>query len=245
MTKAILPIISYPSKQEEFNSSGISRRPPDCTSCKMNFLTTGFVPDKVPKNPKLAFLLMSPYSDDAVERIPLAGNMGYVIRGLCAECGVDYDKDVLVSHAMRCFVPMKSQARDPNGKIKRLYLEAGAYNCRAYDYFHGNEKRELVPKGIVDWRPTHYICTFEFKKLFEQPAYKILMKADISKALRVSSASCRPVVVFGGELAKLVMPWVNEGGLKMWRGSLDEWQWRPGLSLEPEKTNGMFKRPKR
>ncbi len=229
-----LHILGY-QDSTKFRSSGVAKRPADCNSCKLNYLTTGFVPDKVPSKPRVAFLLLAPYADDANERLPLAGNMGYVVKNLSRECGLDYDKDVIVSYIIRCFAPLKSEARDPNRKLKKTYLEQGCYNCRAYDYFKGNSQRELIPGGIADWNPTHYIPTYEFGKIFEQPAYKILITTDIKKAVEASAEGKRPVVIFGSEAAKLVLPWVEEGGIKMWRGSLEEWTWKPSKAPEPPK----------
>jgi hypothetical protein len=216
-------------------STGPAAKPESCRNCRLFTTTTGIVLDSIRPEHKIALIFLSPTSDEINARTPLAGGMGWFIQRVVAAAGIP-SGSFGVSYLFRCFADRKH--RDNYGKLKISTITDGFQGCRAHDW-SSKYASEIHTTGIRDWSPDVYIPTYEAQKGLVEPAFALLVREDLEKAQRLVVAGRRPAVVFGSPAAKLLMPWMEQAGMKMWRGSAESFTWEPSVdrkNVEPMKT---------
>lgn len=179
----------------------------------------GFVPDWVPKAPKVAILLAKPESDDVVNFEAGTGPRGrFLINVLLSEAGLTRD-DVIIANVLRC-----SSWGYPTGADAKRAESA----CRNFDTYTGaNGKIVKLPESLEAWSPNVFIPTFDVGKTLEIGAFYALALEDIRKAIRFSNSGYRPLLLFGSEPTFFLAPWLEgKGGIRNWRGHWWEGDWR-------------------
>lgn len=224
MSQPLIKLISLKPKLEP-HVTGPAQKPESCRNCRLFTTTTGIVLDNISPAHKIALVFLSPSADDVNNRAPLSGGMGYFVRRVVQAAGIDL-RDAGVTYLFRCFAD--SRHRDKYGKMKQATIDDGFTGCRAHDWssYYDNETHL---KGIRDWSPDVYIPTYEPQKGMVEPAFALLVREDLEKAQRLLVAGRRPAVVFGSPASKLLMPWMEDGGMRMWRGSAESFTWAPSI----------------
>lgn len=216
-----------------------AEKPSSCRNCRLNTLTTGITLDHIPDGAKIILLFLAPSRDEINLRKPLAGGMGYFIMNLAKAAGFK-PWEVGVSYIFRCYAG--SDLRDRNGKIREAVIHDGLSGCRAHDWSRGEESTlKTISGGVRDWGADVYIATFEASKGFIQPAFALLTRNDLKKARELADTGRKPCVVFGSAAMKAIMPWTNDGGLKLWRGSAEEFTWTPKVDRVGVEVPEVFK----
>lgn len=217
-----------------------NKQPDWCwNNCPMAYTATGFVPDHVPSNPKLALILARPESDDATDGAVLSSGYGrFFYAAFMKPLGLNAG-DVLVSHVLRCH-----KRQFPTGRDKITACRA----CRHWDgarASYDDNKPEFVNKSIEDWNPNIYLATFDIKDMLSTGAYQALGLADMRKALRFAAEGHRPAVIFGSEALFTIAPWLDgSGGIKNWRGHWWQGSWKWQTTLSESARTVTYKKPK-
>jgi hypothetical protein len=213
-TPAPVPIATSPAE-----------KPSSCRNCRLFTQTSGIVLDCIPPTAKAIFLFLSPSKDEINERRPLAGGMGFFVQNLARATGFGVG-EYGVSYIFRCYAGEK--LRDKNWKLNDATIKDGFHGCRVHDHSSmAPTEWVTLPTGVRDWAPDTYIATFEPSKGFLQPAFAIMTRKDMRKARELAEQGKRPCVIFGSPAMKLMMPWSEDGGMKMFRGSAEEFTWEP------------------
>lgn len=189
-------------------SVGVAPKPPYCkNSCKMSYLSTGFVEDSVGVNAKLAIMLPYPNKDSAIENRPLSGGFGaWFLHEFIYPFGLKMD-DLLVSHTLRCTPPWKKTGAYPTGKLKGQCEGA----CRHWD------------GGLKGWEPDFFVVTVDPQDIFNLTAYYRQFKRDVEKAIKFMKEGYKPILLCGNEPTRLVFQTIEgNGGVKSWRGHISE-----------------------
>jgi uracil-DNA glycosylase len=196
----------------------LAEKPAACSSCEYRSIGFGFVPDHVPENPKVAFLLEAPGADESLQRKPTVGAAGYTLQRMVEEVGWNYWQDVLIANVLHCRPPDNNY---PVGSLKILAQN----NCRQY---HNYGNLTLTPGGLNGFKPTHFLFTIHPSFLLRQWTYTRLMKnrcfanfGDLTKAKRLTEQGHKLVVVFGDKAKNFLFPNSYSGGILKWRGHHD------------------------
>lgn len=209
---------------------GVAQKPDFCyNACPRAYEGTGFVPDWVPRYPKLAVMIDKPDGDSATDRMPMAGGYGgFFWAAIARECGFKKE-DVILSHVLRCY-----SREYPTGSDQKAAERA----CRNWDNYAGKKGLPAEGDSLITWAPNLFIATFPLDKMVEIGAYYSLALQDFRKALRFADAGYRPMVLMGTEALLVVAPWLQgRGGEKSWRGHWweGEWKWQ-----QPQASSGRF-----
>lgn len=204
---------------ENLPSAGLTVKPAYCfASCPRAYSASGFVPDYVPENPRIAVVQALPASDDALYSIPFSGGYGRMFWAVFGKQFGLRKEDVLVSTLLRCH----SKGNYPTG----VDVPRAERACRHWDYY-AHAGRGLAASGLrslATWNPNWYTTTFGLDKIVEIDAFMALAIEDFRKALRFQKAGFRPCVLLGTEVLRVVAPWLS-GGVKDWRGHWWEGSW--------------------
>lgn len=214
-----LKVLGQPEQPMDTTASpGAAKKPDWCfNNCPRATIGSGFVPDWVPEKPKIAFFFSHPAKDDVGEREPLRGGMGRYFWASVGRATGLTKEDVILSNVLRCYT-----WQYPVGKETKIMEHA----CRHWDNFQGNGSIPVPGKrSLVTWKPNLFIPTFGLDKMIEIGAFEALAIADIKKALRFAEEGYRPVVLMGTEAMGVAAPWLG-GGMKNWRGTWWEGDWR-------------------
>lgn len=175
-------------------------KPDGCKLCRLSYLSSGFVPDKVSADPKLALVYDLPRNSDLLEQGYWGGSRG-------AEREAQYlkplgltRKDILISSALRCGPPKDW----PTGAMGTVAVK----NCRQYD------------GALIEYKPDIALATFGLDDVATTPALYRLVMGTLEKAMRFQKRGYRPIVLAGTHAIKLVFPWMP--GVKRWHGHYEE-----------------------
>lgn len=214
LKKGELPVVA----SENLPSGGPTVKTAYCfSSCPRAYTASGFVPDYVPKNPRIAVVQALPASDDAISSIPFSGGYGRMFWAVFGRAFGLRKEDVLVSTLLRCH-----SKGYPTGADAPRAERA----CRHWDYY-AHAGRGLAATGLrslATWNPNWYTVTFGLDKVAEIDAFMALAIEDFRKAMRFQAAGFRPCVLLGTEVLRVVAPWLS-GGAKDWRGHWWEGSW--------------------
>ncbi len=192
------------NKAVAWDSAGVMEKPAHCKLCPMTAIGRAFVPDYVPDNPKIAFILDVPTKSDAIEQRPLSGSEGsFVYNSFVKPFGLQ-EEDVLVSHTIRCVQPFNGfgKVEYPHGWIQK----PAELNCRHYD------------TGLLNFNPNVWVLTLHPRTIFSVGAHMRQIFRDIEKAVSFQRKGYRPAVLFGENAAELYYPYIKgNGGIKNWR----------------------------
>lgn len=209
-------------KPIENPTPGIRRRPKGCDLCPLSKLGTGFVPDEVPENPLVAFLLDYPSADDVLENRPWGGKAGkYFLWSL-----LPYGRtrqDVLLANTLRCKPRHVYDGRNndyPTGSVRR----GAEITCRQYDKVSLTKGTLTKERSLETFDPNLFVVTFHPREIRLTPPLHRLIRADIKKAFKFAAEGYRPCVLFGINATQLVAPWI-ESGFKNWRGHFWKGSW--------------------
>ena len=215
-----------PGPEEEWQSSGLLKKPPGCKFCSMSKLGINFVPDFIPEKAKILFVFSAPEKDDILENRPLSGNLGWMRRNkLIDNLGLK-QYDVAVTNIIRCY-PGKD-------KFFKLAYPSAAVRvgceklCRQYDN-RSMVAGQIVPQGVINFDPNVFVVTFGVEMLSAGAAFQHLMVADIKKGLNTLTSGGRPAILFGEAATNLFASYcfgAGQGGLKTWRGHIFESSWK-------------------
>lgn len=223
-----------------FQSPGImSKRPPNCSTCRWSFKSSGFVPTYVGPDPKIALVFTSPDSEEIVEREALNSARGRAfLRDFIEPYGLTRE-NLVVTYALSCLAPWDKKTRSrayPSGTMK-----ANAEGvCSRYNRLHG-KNGELVVGGIIGWDPDMFVFSFDPYDCFKTPVYTRLIQRSIDKAVFFSTLGYRPCVLLGEEAVSLQFPWLKTaGGLKNWFSHWQEGKWRSAPDQDFERKREAF-----
>lgn len=232
--KITLPVLGQQAVLDTNPTPGTAKKPDWCfNNCPRATIGSGFVPDWVPANPKIAFLFSHPAKDDVGEREPMRSGLGrYFWATIGRACGLK-KQDVLFANVLRCYT-----WKYPTGKDATLAEQA----CRNWDNYQGGSGVPVAGNSLVAWKPNIFFPTFSLDKMIEIGAFQALAIADVRKALTFADEGFRPLVILGTEAFKVVAPWLD-GGVKGWRGTWWEgsWKWEDGVTEEYLKKLGQRK----
>ena len=206
-----------PPKLPILQNTGVRSKPNYChQTCPRAYVATGFVPDFIPENPKIAVMISHPGKDDAVNCRPLSGGMGrFFWAAIGKNVGLKKD-DVAILSALRCYT-----WKYPVGVEAKQAEKA----CRHWDHTKGLNGQAGEGLGsIVTWDPDLFVVTFGLDKMVEISAFLALAIEDFRKAVTFAERGYRPAVLLGTEVLNILAPWLD-GGAKDWRGHWWEGTW--------------------
>lgn len=165
---------------------------------------SGFCPDEVPKNPKVAFIFDMPSKADIRERRPLAGEEGVAWQRLYIEELGYKREDILLSTALRCGQPNDKygQPEYPREPLRRQ----AEINCRHYD------------TELIAFDPNLFIITYHPRNSRLVGCMARMVRNDVAKAFRFASQGYRPAVLLGEGVARMYYPWLSN--MKDFRGHI-------------------------
>ncbi len=178
----------------------------------MAYKGSGFCPDYVPTNPKIAMLLEAPGENEILDHSPLVGKAGkFWTKRLIEVLGYTRE-DVLISNCGRCRPGSDNQF--PTGFLRKQVLEC----CRHYDTKHGAADGSLLKGGISQFAPNFYIVSYHPASILRTPAlYRPTLRA-VEFAFQKYKEGYRPCVLMGGVATSLVAPELGkEPNLKRWQ----------------------------
>lgn len=218
--------LPLPVANDAFQSPGTVGKPLGCRHCRFQTSGAGFVADYCPSEPKIAYFLDFPSSDDVLERRPWAGRAGWAwTKDFIESVGLTRS-DVLICNALRC---RPHDNMYPTGTDKR----SAELSCRQYD------NKLWAPAGMADgglikFDPNLFVITFNPYDSRKKPVLGPLIVSDLRRAVDKIAQGYRPCVLMGTDAMELVAPWTSgKGGAQDWRGHWyeGEWPWKTGTSL--------------
>ena len=206
-----LPILSLINIQE---------KPQDCNHCPYNSIGSGFVPDWVPPNPKVAFLAEAAGDDEIITRQPLTGGTGKIFDKMVGTMGWNRS-DVLLANTIHCHPPNNQY---PTGDLRK-----DAERCCAK--YHGKQGLALEEGGLWSFNPDYFLFTFHPAACLRTwPLVRLLHPpfsspyCDFEKAKRLSE-NHRLLVIMGEKAKSFVFPGQYQGGIMKWRGHHSTLDW--------------------
>lgn len=196
---------------------------PGCSFCPYNGLGQGFAPDWVPTNPKLAFLAEAAGETEMIERGPLLGATGRMFfHNMLHPAGLTRN-DVLLANVLRCHPPENEY---PIGQMRK----DAERMCRKHDNLHqiGRDDTHVYTGegGINSFDPNYFLITVHPSFVIRTWSMLRVAKADIGKALRLSSVEGRRVLVLMGEKPMSLVHPDLDGGVIKWRGHHGPLDWK-------------------
>ncbi len=188
-----------------WDSPGVLNKPEHCRMCPMTAIGKSWVPDYVPEQPKLAFILDLPSKADAIEQTPFSGSEGaFYLSSFVSNLGYTKE-DILITHVLRCVQPFNGYGKVeyPHGWIQK----PAELNCRHYD------------TALINFDPNLFVLTLHPRSCNLVGAHQRQIARDVEKAFSFAKKGYRPAVLFGENAAELYYPYIKgNGGIKNWRG---------------------------
>ena len=180
----------------------------------------------------MALLLEGPGENEILQRSPLVDRTGqFVFHSLLRPLGLTRD-DVIIANTIRC---RKEENEYPEGTIRARAERC----CRQYDWYHGDDKGQLVSAGLADWDPSLFVVTLHPAAIFRENAYFFLVRKDFEKAFRYTSLGYRVCILCGDKAASMIYPVIEgSGGVTFWRGHVFEGSLR--TTQKPSQKQGEF-----
>jgi hypothetical protein len=202
-------------------------RPSQCRDCRWGYKTSGFVPPFVGSDPKIAFVLPQPDSQEIISREALDSDRGrHFLRTYCEPYGLEKE-NLVVKYVLACLSPFDNRTRQRIYPTSAVLKNQAERACDKYSPLHGKEGH-LVPGGIVKFDPDIFVFALDPQDTLRIPAYTRLIQRSVEKGMMFQSLGYRPCVLFGKESVALQFPFVEKvlGGLKAMNGNYVEGKWR-------------------
>lgn len=173
-------------------------RPLTCNNCAIASTSTGFVQDAVPANPKLALCLKHPGKNELIANEPITGWSMVRFQELILDTFKLTLDDILFINVLRCY---PKDGAWPTGKARVL---AQGYCNKTYG------------QALRKFNPTIIGCTYDVFDLFKDPNIEKFILASFRRALELTTAGER-VLLLSGKEAKEYFLYELHGGLKKWQ----------------------------
>jgi len=173
-------------------------KPPYCKDCLFVKLSTGFVPDFVGEDPKMAVVLKMPGRDEIISGEPMTGKAGwYWDTNFLEPLGIKRE-NLIIGNTIRCFPNGGSY---PTGKNKTGAWKACEHWCAA----------------ILKFQPQVIGVTFNPAALLRNPQQEKMLRRSMEKAWGYALAGERPLLLMGEEAKDLYASNLT-GMIKHWQG---------------------------